>query len=558
MLQARAQMRKNCLAVFTVVAAACAPTKDDGKGVIDESGPPSIPTESGKADDSLKIVEIDVQSGHPYANNLDQVYPVSLAGLPGCAREARLHFSVLRTEAEFDVVTVEPTGAAAQAFDGDRDDTWTAWFPVAADRVDVRLASDGSITRHGFEIDQIEWDGVPVCPAVVYPACDAGSLDVAPTPGACACPTAPECAPKTELQIRHQTSGGFRLLAHHATGSVATETHLGPADAPETTEIGAVDVERLAALVQRAARLGLLQGPGYARPLTAGAVRDELMIAAGPYAVTFVADEGAHDPEVEQLIGDFEALFACGTPSGTLSCAAGFECRESTCMEVESCVCPANYAPVCSTSGRTYSNACAASCANVEIAHDGACGIPGDTCGTMLGLACRDDNKCRFGASQYTYPYPDAGGTCVAATYCDAAADCTGLPHIAVPGQWTCAANACAWQTEPVDDWQPVTDGAFETAHPYASSTSVWKAVFLPTGAQAMRLVTAAGFSLEAGYDFLEVWTWSNGAWERVTRYTGTVGPAATDEFPGRYHYLRFVSDSSITKHGFRVDAQWR
>ena len=59
-------------------------------------------------------------------------------------------------------------------------------------------------------------------------------------------------------------------------------------------------------------------------------------------------------------------------------------------------------------------NACEAGCANVAVAHNGACGIPGDCCGTMFGLACRDDNKCRFGASTYTYPFPDAGGTCVA------------------------------------------------------------------------------------------------------------------------------------------------
>ena len=73
-----------------------------------------------------------------------------------------------------------------------------------------------------------------------------------------------------------------------------------------------------------------------------------------------------------------------------------------------------------------------------------------------------------------------------------------------------------------------------------------------------MRLITAGVFDLEANYDFLEVWSWINGAWKQVKRYTGTTGPALTDEFPGRYHYLRFVSDSSVNKTGFRVDAQYR
>lgn len=549
-------MLKNCLVVLTVLGAACAPTKEDGKGVIDESGPPAIPTELGKADGSSNQVAVNVQSAHPYTNNLNKLYSVPLTGLPGCASEARLHFSVLRTEANYDFVTVEPTGAAIQEYDGDLDDTWTEWFPINASSVKVRLETDESVTRHGFAVDKVEWAGSPICPAIFYPPCAAGTVDVAPAPGVCGCPVAPQCVDHDQIEVRHATARGFNRRAHTATGPIATETHPGPTDAPQTTEIGTIDVVRLAELVDRAANLGLLQGQGYDRVIGAGETRDELLIVAGPYTVTFVAAEGTHDTAIQQLISDFEALFACGTPTGTLSCTAGFVCQESTCMEDQSCVCPALYQPVCSTSGQTYSNGCAAACANVEVAHDGECGIPGDSCGTILGLSCLDDNRCRFGESQFSYPYPDAGGTCVAPTYCDAAADCTGLPHVAVPGAWACSQNTCAWQAGIA--WKAVTDGGFETSHPYANSTSVWKELALPSGAQALRLLTAAGFSLEANYDFLEVWTWKNGAWERVRRYTGTAGPAATDEFPGRYHYLRFVSDSSVTRPGFRVDAQWR
>ena len=46
------------------------------------------------------------------------------------------------------------------------------------------------------------------------------------------------------------------------------------------------------------------------------------------------------------------------------------------------------------------------------------------SCGGIQGLTCRDGFKCRFGASQYEYPYPDAAGSCVADNYCDAPADC--------------------------------------------------------------------------------------------------------------------------------------
>ena len=559
LLVAPFRMRNLGLVMVTMLAAACAPAKDDDKGVVDDSGPPTIPSEDGKADGSARIVAVDVQSAHPYANNLDKLYTVPLADLPPCAYEIRLHFAMLRTEPGYDFVTVEPTGAPVQSFDGSRDDTWTAWFPTSGSAVNVRLDTDGSVTRHGFAIDKIEWNSLPLpCPNISGLECAAGEVDIGPPPPVCGCPPPPQCAPVADIQIAHVTHNGRNYLSHQATGPVALETHPGPTDARVTTEIGTIDADRLAALAVRAGDLGLLVGPGYDRAVTlpAGTAREELHIVAGGYTVLFAAAEGTHDAAITQLIADFEALFTCDTEVGTLTCHSGFSCQESTCIKDQSCVCPAIYAPVCSSSGQTMSSACSAACAGVEVAHDGECGIPGDACGSMLGLTCQDDNKCRFGTSQFTYPFPDASGSCVAPTYCDAPTDCEGLPHIAVTGQWACGGNTCAWQAGSA--WKTVIGGVLETAHPYASSTSVWKELSLPTGAQALRLVTAAGFSLESGYDFLEVWTYKSGAWQRIKRYTGTTGAAATEEFPGRYHYLRFVSDSSINKAGFKVTAEYR
>ncbi|HUS30648.1 MAG TPA: hypothetical protein VMZ53_19195, partial [Kofleriaceae bacterium] len=59
-------------------------------------------------------------------------------------------------------------------------------------------------------------------------------------------------------------------------------------------------------------------------------------------------------------------------------------------------------------------------------------------------------------------------------------------------------------------------------------------------------------------YDSLEVWTWKNNAWAKVKTLTGPVGTITTEEFLGRYHYLRFVSDSSVTGQGVTLDAEWR
>jgi hypothetical protein len=72
-----------------------------------------------------------------------------------------------------------------------------------------------------------------------------------------------------------------------------------------------------------------------------------------------------------------------------------------------------------------------------------------------------------------------------------------------------------------------------------------------------MRLVVSPPFELEQGYDKLEVWTWRGTSWVKVRTYTGNAGPAATDEFAGQYHYLKFVSDSSVTRYGFDLVAQY-
>lgn len=527
--------------------------KEDAKGQVDESGPPSSPTQLGKSDASQKTVDVDVQSAHPYTNNLYRTYNVPLTDVPWCASTARLHFKVLRTEANYDYVTVVDTG---EEFDGIADDTWSGWFATSGlTNARVRLETDGSITRHGFEIDKIEWDGVPnACAPVLDPECAAEEVDLAATPGVCACPIPPVCEDLDDVQVSHHLYRGFNNTTKTVHGGVATFTHPGPADAPETDTIGSIDTAKLRTLVRRAAATGLLHGPGYAQPINwANGTGEDFSIRAGSYEVTFTAMQGSQDPAVQSLIDEFTALFTCGTGGG-LTCGSGYDCDQGTCVEAAtSCVCTALYDPVCGINGVTYGNACNAGCAQMSVAHDGECGITGDMCGSMMGLTCQDGYKCRFGDSQFSYPYPDASGTCVADTYCDAPVDCNGLPHIAVPGAWACNANACEWQAGAA--WTTLDN--FSTTNPYANNMSVWHQAYLPAGAQAMRL-SSLRFATETNYDKLEVWTWKNGAWTRVRSYTGTVGPALTDEFPGQYHYLKFVSDSSVVKAGVSVDIQYR
>jgi hypothetical protein len=69
-------------------------------------------------------------------------------------------------------------------------------------------------------------------------------------------------------------------------------------------------------------------------------------------------------------------------------------------------------------------------------------------CGGVGGLRCKKSEKCRYGAGAFAPPHPDAMGTCVDQTYCDAPADCAGLMHVMTVGEWACDAQRCAWKAK--------------------------------------------------------------------------------------------------------------
>lgn len=551
------------LAGLSLFATSCSLDEDKSeptKGDVDESEPPGDPTsaQSGpKSDDAAKRLPFSTESAHPYANNLNQTFTLDLASVvPSCATSVKLHFSVLRTEAGYDHVIVRNgTGAEVQRFDGNRDNTWTSWVPLSsAKTMSLKLVTDNSVVRDGFTIDQLEWDGAAAaCPAAPEYNCTGDSIDLRRPAPACGCREISHCTPFSTVTIAHTVGGGFtgQVSGKKATGTTLATTVYTPANGESATPVGTIGSAALHDYLEHVAASGVLYGPGRAESAN---WTECLSITTDQETVSYCAEAGSHTAAVVDAITRFEALASCGT-SGALTCDTGSTCNANGDCEDAGCFCPAVFDPVCGNNGTTYSNACAAGCANASVKHDGECGITGDTCGTIRGLACLDEYKCRYDESTWTAPFPDAGGACVAQTYCDAPTDCAGLVHPAVVGFWTCPNNTCTYQVGSA--WQDVAGWQFETTHPYANNVAQWKQLYLPAGANRLRLVTAGVFELEANYDFLEVWSWVNSAWVRTKRYTGAVGPSTNDEFAGRYFYLKFVSDSSVVREGFNVVAQY-
>ena len=99
---------------------------------------------------------INVQSDHPYANDVDQVWTINGGA---SATRIRLHFSKIETEPAFDWVWIlDGADNIVESYTADYTDLWTPW--VTGGIAKIELTSDSGTTAWGFKCDRYEVETV--------------------------------------------------------------------------------------------------------------------------------------------------------------------------------------------------------------------------------------------------------------------------------------------------------------------------------------------------------------------------------------------------------------
>jgi hypothetical protein len=104
-------------------------------------------------DESLWVSKDNiVESEHPYKENTDQTWKVSVPG----AKYIRVHFTQIEVEDQWDKLTIEtPAGDVVDRFTGATTDYISEY--IKGDTLIVRLKSDGTVNEWGFKVDKVQY-----------------------------------------------------------------------------------------------------------------------------------------------------------------------------------------------------------------------------------------------------------------------------------------------------------------------------------------------------------------------------------------------------------------
>lgn len=381
--------------------------------------------------------QLDVQSEHPYTNNLQQAFDAFDGGVAG-VRQFKVHFKKLDTESGYDFVEIYDHNYKRIArYSGKSSGFWTK--TLTARSISFKLVTDKSKTRWGFQVDKVQVTG---------------------------CTTKSSCGPESGWKCEQHycvTSPCFNACKYEGPlcgtrGAKACNDPkkcIGgnpPADVPGECVPGdyceyASDCSNLIApkcwgfkwrceenFCQ--GQCGVPQEAWNDCSSDADCARGEHCVDTGKRCIT----EPCYGVYVCQGEGQQEGE-TCGGIAN-LQCAQGLEClftdvagsdndcqiadrggvcghRPEACIEV--------YKPVCGCDGQTYGNSCQLTAAGAAFAYDGECVSggqdAGETCGGIANLQCKNGLWCNYGPdgaprtshdskNESMCSYADRGGVC--------------------------------------------------------------------------------------------------------------------------------------------------